>query len=241
VTAGGEAGRWLAVRVPAEPSRHRVAVWRELRRAGAVPLGQGCWAVPDVPAVSDRIARAAKLAGRGDGEVVVLQAGGRGQADAARLEQLFTEARQAEWAELLADCGKFSAEIDAEVGKAKFTLAELEEEEQSLDRLRRWHRELARPGRVRRARRGRGRPAAQALRREAGRLHRPDLPGHPPDVRPRDARNRSRPATQRPRRAAAAALPSAPASIAVSTLPAASWECGRSTCRSHSITPGLLA
>jgi hypothetical protein len=73
----------------------------------------------------------------------VLQATGRGQADAARLEQLFTEARQAEWAEFIADCGKFDAEIDAEIAKAKFTLAELEEEEQSLDRLRRWHRELA--------------------------------------------------------------------------------------------------
>jgi vacuolar-type H+-ATPase subunit I/STV1 len=99
--------------------------------------------VPDVPAVGDRIARAAELARRGAGEVVVLQATGRGQADAARLEQLFTEARQAEWAEFIADCGKFDAEIDAEIAKAKFTLAELEEEEQSLDRLRRWHRELA--------------------------------------------------------------------------------------------------
>ena len=145
VIADGEAGRWLVlvVRVPAEPSRHRVAVWRELRRAGAVPLGQGCWAVPDVPAVGERIARTAELARRGVGEVVVLQATGRGEADAAWLEQLFTEARQAEWAEFIADCGKFDAEINAEIAKGKFTLAELEEEEQSLDRLRRWHRELA--------------------------------------------------------------------------------------------------
>ena len=132
----------LSVRVPAEPSRHRVAVWRELRRAGAVPLGQGCWAVPDVPAVSDRIARTVELAERGDGEVVVLQAAGRGQADAARLEQLFTEARQAEWAEFLADCGKYEAELDKETRIEKFTLAELDEEEQSLERLRRWYREL---------------------------------------------------------------------------------------------------
>ena len=133
----------LVVRVPADPSRHRVAVWRELRRAGAVPLGQGCWAVPDVPAFTGQITRAAELAGRGDGEVVVLRAAGRGQADAARLEELFTEARQEEWTEFLADCGKFTAEIDAEIGKSKFTLAELKEEEQSLERLRRWHRELA--------------------------------------------------------------------------------------------------
>jgi hypothetical protein len=140
-----QSGRWLilAVRVPAEPSRHRVAVWRELRRTGAVPLGQGCWAVPEVPAVAGGVARAVELARRGDGEVIALRAAGREEADAARLEQLFTEARQAEWAEFAADCGKFSAEIDAEIAKGKFTLAELEEEEQSLDRLRRWHRELA--------------------------------------------------------------------------------------------------
>ena len=133
----------LVVRVPAEPSRHRVAVWRELRRFGAVPLGQGCWAVPEVPAFADGITRAVELAGRGAGEVIVLRAAGRGAADAARLTALFAQARQAEWAEFIADCGKFDAEIDSEIAKGKFTLAELEEEEQSLERLRRWHRELA--------------------------------------------------------------------------------------------------
>jgi hypothetical protein len=145
VTADGAAVRWLVlvVRVPAEPSRHRVAVWRELRRTGSVPLGQGCWAVPDVAAFAGGIARAAELAERGEGEVTVLNAAGRGEADAARLAALFTEARQAEWAEFIADCGKFDAEIDSEIAKGKFTLAELEEEEQSLERLRRWHRELA--------------------------------------------------------------------------------------------------
>lgn len=40
--------RWtvLTVRSPADPSRHRVAVWRELRRVGALLLGQGVWAIP---------------------------------------------------------------------------------------------------------------------------------------------------------------------------------------------------
>jgi DNA-binding transcriptional regulator PaaX len=145
VAANEKGARWLVlvVRVPAEPSRHRVAVWRELRRAGAVPLGQGCWAVPEVPAAADGVARAVALAGRGSGEVVALRAAGREETDAARLEQLFTEARQAEWAEFIADCGKFDAEIDSEIAKGKFTVAELEEEEQSVERLRRWHRELA--------------------------------------------------------------------------------------------------
>lgn len=131
----------LLVRVPAQPSRHRVAVWRELRRVGAVSLGQGSWAVPDVPAFTDGVARAVELAERGGGELVVLSAAGREERDAARMQALFTADRAAEWTEFLADCGKFDAEIDKELRIQKLTLAELEEE-QSLERLRRWYRDL---------------------------------------------------------------------------------------------------
>ncbi|MEU9923496.1 Chromate resistance protein ChrB [Streptomyces griseoluteus] len=42
----------LVIRLPAEPSRHRVAVRRESRRAGALSPGQGVWAVPDVPVLA---------------------------------------------------------------------------------------------------------------------------------------------------------------------------------------------
>ena len=139
------AAQWLVlvVRVPTDPTRHRVAVWRELRRAGAVLLGQGVWAVPDAPVFADGIARTIALAERGDGEVTVLTASGRTEPDAARLEALFIADRDEEWVEFLADCAKFDAEIDKEIRIAKFTMAELEEEEHSLDRLRRWHRELS--------------------------------------------------------------------------------------------------
>ena len=137
--------RWLVVvvRVPADPARHRVAVWRELRRAGAVLLGQGVWAVPDAPVFAAGIARTVELAQRGDGEVTVLTAAGREEPDAARLEARFTAERDEEWVEFVSDCAKFDAEIDKEIRIGKFTIAELEEEEHSLERLRRWHRELA--------------------------------------------------------------------------------------------------
>jgi sugar phosphate isomerase/epimerase len=117
-------------------------VWRELRRTGAVPLGQGSWAVPDANAFADGIDRAVEMAERGGGEIVVLSAAGRSERDAARLAELFTAERNQEWAEFLADCAKFDAEIDHEISQGKFTLAELEEEEQSLERLRRWHRTI---------------------------------------------------------------------------------------------------
>lgn len=134
-------GKWLVlvVRVPPGPSRHRVAVWRELRRIGALSLGQGAWAVPDVPGFAGGVARVAELAERGEGEVITLDAAER---DGSRLVELFTAEREEEWAEFVADCGKFDAEIAKEIRIGKFTMAELEEEEQSLERLRRWHRDL---------------------------------------------------------------------------------------------------
>ena len=132
----------LAVRLPAEPSRHRVAVWRELRRAGALPLGQGVWALPATPAFGQAVERALKLIERGEGEVVVLEARGRDNENAGRLQGLFTAGREEEWSEFISECAKYEAELDREIAERKFTLAELDEEEQSLERLRRWYREL---------------------------------------------------------------------------------------------------
>ncbi|MGY3206208.1 Chromate resistance protein ChrB [Streptomyces sp. TE5632] len=137
-------GQWLVllIKIPAEPSRHRVAVWRELRRIGALSLGQGVWAVPDVPVFADGVARALTLAENAGGQAVTLSAYGRAPEDAARFQALFTAARSADWTEFLADCDKFEEEIAKEIRNAEFTLAELEEEEQSLERLRRRHRDL---------------------------------------------------------------------------------------------------
>ncbi|MFJ9011200.1 Chromate resistance protein ChrB [Streptomyces canus] len=136
--------RWLVlvIKLPAEPSRHRVAVWRELRKAGALSLGQGIWAVPDVPVFADGTARAVTLTEQAGGQAVTLNAAGRSEQDASRFRALFTAARSEDWQEFLADCGKFEQELAKEIRTAKFTLAELEEEEQSLERLRRWHRDL---------------------------------------------------------------------------------------------------
>jgi len=55
---------------------------------------------------------------------------------------VYTVAREAEWVEFVAECGKYLAEIDKEIAKDKLTLAELDEEEQSLERLRRWYRDI---------------------------------------------------------------------------------------------------
>jgi hypothetical protein len=132
----------LIPRLPSEPSRHRVAVWRELRRAGAIQLGQGSWALPGAPSFTDAVQKLVELVGRNDGDVFVLHASAGDEATNERLRALYDDARRAEWDEFGSECGKCTAELQREIDKKKFTLAELDEEEQNVDRLRRWHREL---------------------------------------------------------------------------------------------------
>lgn len=138
--------RWLVlvVKVPANPSRHRVAVWRELRRSGAVPLGQGIWTLPDHPGSIDEVGRIRHLVAQGEGELLILTTAGQTTEDAERLLTVFSRARDEEWTEFLTECGHFVKEIAKEIAKDKLTLAELEEEEQSLERLRRWHGDVTR-------------------------------------------------------------------------------------------------
>jgi hypothetical protein len=136
--------RWLVVtyRLPGEPSRHRVAVWREFRRVGALSLQQATWAVPNRAGFAESVSRAVALVQRAGGECLVFEASPKGEEADGRLEQRFTAEREEEWAEFLAECGKFDREIEKEFRIEKFTAAELDEEEQNLERLRRWFRDL---------------------------------------------------------------------------------------------------
>ena len=119
---------WVLItyRLPAEPSRHRVAVWRELRRLGALSLQQATWALPARGDLLEALAKVAGLVDAAGGEAFTFDARTRDDASGARLEEQFTEERQEEWTEFVSECGKF------------------DEEEQNLEGLRRWFRDLRR-------------------------------------------------------------------------------------------------
>jgi hypothetical protein len=133
--------RLITYRLPAEPSRHRVAVWRELRRLGAVPLQQGTWVLPEGEGFDEGLSQVIATISEAGGQPVVLKVADD-DAGTISLQELFTAQREAEWAEFLSDCGKYEAELAGEVAKGKLTLAELDEEEESLERLRRWYRAI---------------------------------------------------------------------------------------------------
>lgn len=118
-----------------------MGIWRELRRRGAVALQTATWAMPTGDQFDEGLDKAVSLVRRSGGTVLVVDVDPASPA-VAELEALYNAERDAEWAEFADECDKALAELADEVTKEKFTLAELEEEEHNVDRLRRWYREM---------------------------------------------------------------------------------------------------
>ena len=129
----------MTYRLPSGNSSARVAVWREVRRSGALHLQQSVVAFPDHKAFSKPVERFRALVSELGGETLAVRAEPLAATDGARLLDAWNEARAAEYAELTSECEKFLTEIDHEFEIEKFTLAELDEEESALDRLQAWH------------------------------------------------------------------------------------------------------
>ena len=133
--------RVFTYRLSGDQSRHRVAVWRELRRVGAVALQSATWAVPTGDRFNEGLERATALVKRSGGQALCFEVAAS-EDTLATVQALYTAEREAEWVEFCSECDKAEAELHREIEKEKFILAELDEEEQNLDRLRRWYGEL---------------------------------------------------------------------------------------------------
>lgn len=126
----------LVYKVPAEPTRYRAAIWRTLKAAGAIYLQNGVAALP-ASAANERVLRGvAHEAGTMEGTAYLLR--GEVLGDESAIAAAFSEARDAEYREVLGRCADFHAELTKERAAAKFTFAELEENEEDLAKLEAW-------------------------------------------------------------------------------------------------------
>jgi hypothetical protein len=133
--------RWrlLIYRVPTEPASKRVAVWRDLKRLGALYLQQCVCIFPDVPSVTQQVDQvAAKIPALG-GETFLLEVPHLQAHDEARIVEAFRLQRASEYAEIIEECEtKFVKEIEFEHFRQNYTFEEAEEIEQDLEKIRRW-------------------------------------------------------------------------------------------------------
>jgi hypothetical protein len=137
----GEPLSWrvLIYRVPTEPASKRVAVWRDLKRLGALYLQQCACIFPAIPALNREVDDiAAKIPALG-GETFLLEVPRLQPDDEARIIQSFRVQRTNEYAEIIEECEtKFVKEIEFEHFRQNYTFEEAEEIEQDLEKIRRW-------------------------------------------------------------------------------------------------------
>lgn len=131
-------------RLPTNPSRARVAVWRELRRLGALQLQNSVIAMPDLGGLGEAL-DAIETRVISDGGTVyrfVLD-----NLNAPRQEQLrrdWTALREHEYAELIEECEtKFQREIEFEIFRNNLTGSEAEEIEADLEKIQTWFQRIA--------------------------------------------------------------------------------------------------
>lgn len=131
---------WLVFvyRVPAKPSRDRVRIWRRLKRLGVLYLQQSVIIVPRQPyleaALRDLMDEIRQVGGRHH----LLQATTIDEEDEADIVASFQELRNEDYTEILEQCDLFFEELEMETRLGNLTAAEVEENEEGLERIRRW-------------------------------------------------------------------------------------------------------
>ncbi len=130
----------LVYRVPSEPASRRVAVWRELKRLGALYLQQCVCILPRIGTIADEIERvAAKIDGM-DGDYTLFDVPRLRDGDDVKIVEAFRELRNKEYAEIIEECEtKFVKEIEFEHFRENYTFEEAEEIAQDFDKIRRWY------------------------------------------------------------------------------------------------------
>lgn len=128
----------LSYKVPPEPAKRRIALWRKLKALGAVYLQNG---VCVLPKSDEHIRRLKVLENEIDemqGESVLLETTGLDHAQEDKVIARFSSERNEAYVEFISRCKDFEAEIARERGIGKFSYAEVQENEEDLTKLRAW-------------------------------------------------------------------------------------------------------
>lgn len=132
--------KWTAINytLPREPSRIRVSIWRKLKKIGAVSIQQSMWILPSSDESSGLFNEVKDEVFRNGGEAFMLAFSPDEDGERMIIDK-FNAARNEEYGELFEQCEDFFKEIDKEIARENFTFAEIEENEEELDKLRQWY------------------------------------------------------------------------------------------------------
>lgn len=128
----------LTYKVPPDPPKKRVALWRRLKGMGAVYLQNGVCLLPKTDDHVRRLKMLLNDIAEMEGESVLLETVALDQAQENKVVGRFKADRNEAYVEFLDKCKDFEAEIAKETNANHFTYAELEENDVDLKKLQIW-------------------------------------------------------------------------------------------------------
>ena len=136
---------WLLLiyTVPAEPSRKRAFIWREIKKAGAIYLRDGVCALPERAESRAAFKLIAEKVEEFGGQATLARSVELDDSRKAWLLEAAKEARAAEYTDIRNEITAFLAHIRREQEHRDFSFTELEELDQDLTKLRRWSSQIA--------------------------------------------------------------------------------------------------
>ncbi len=139
-----DAQSWLLFlpQLPSTPSSLRVQVWRRMRVAGALGLQNGVWVLPQIPAYEQVLQEILTYVEHHGGSGMLFVSHPLDAALDAGIIARFRADRDQEYREFCQRCADLCAELGRETEAENFSFAELEENEQDLQKLEDWLRKI---------------------------------------------------------------------------------------------------
>jgi CRISPR/Cas system-associated endoribonuclease Cas2 len=128
----------LTYKVPPEPAKKRIALWRRLKGLGAVYLQNGVCLRPKTDDHARRLKMLENEIAEMDGNSVILETVALDRSQEDKVVGRFKADRDEEYKEFLGKCSEFEEEIAKETAACHLTYAELEENDVDLKKLKSW-------------------------------------------------------------------------------------------------------
>ena len=128
----------LTYKVPPEPAKKRIALWRKVKGLGAVYLQNGVCLLPKTDDNLRRLKIIENEIAEMGGDAVLLTTVALDRAQEEKVIARFNSDRDEAYQEFLERCAGFETEIARESAAGKFSYAELEENDEDLKKLRSW-------------------------------------------------------------------------------------------------------
>jgi hypothetical protein len=129
----------LAYRMPPKPTAARVAVWRALKKTGAVYLQDSVCVMPEISATRRELAPVLERIRQAEGRYHLLPLRSLPDEERQKLVELFVEQSSHQYQEIIEDCEvNFVKEIEFETFRENFTYDEAEEIRMDFDKIVAW-------------------------------------------------------------------------------------------------------